>query len=157
MTPEPLVSVIIANWNGAHHLRICLPSLLAQTHRALEIIVVDNGSSDDSLAVVEKHHARWLPLRENVGLAPALNRGVQVATGDFLLFVNNDMRFDLRFVDALLGPLLQDDSVFASDGMQYDWNGAKGVHLATRLTKSPPPTAASVEMVPWLFFYPQPS
>jgi len=156
MSFPPLVSVIIANWNGAHHLRMCLPSLLAQTHKTLEIIVVDNGSSDDSATVAEQFHARWLPLTENLGLAPALNYGAQAATGEFLLFVNNDMQFDPRFVEALLEPLLGDAGVFASDGMQYDWNATKSVHLATRLTKLPPLSASSVEMVPGLFFYPQP-
>jgi GT2 family glycosyltransferase len=153
----PLVSVIIANWNGAHHLRICLPSLLAQTHRPLEIIVADNGSSDDSATVVQEHHATWLPLKENVGLAPALNCGARAAAGEFLLFVNNDMRFDPHFVESLLEPLLDDERVFASDGMQYDWNGTKAEHLAARLVKSRPASVSYVEMVPWLFFYQQSS
>lgn len=156
MNSSPLVSVIIANWNGAHHLRFCLPSLCAQSHKPLEIIVVDNGSADDSAAVTEEFCAQWLPLSTNLGLAPALNQGARIAEGKFLLFVNNDMRFDPGFVTALLEPLLGDDRVFASDGMQYDWNGTKTVHLATRLTKWPPPATASVEFVPSLFFYPQP-
>jgi len=81
----PLVSAIIVNWNGEHHLKICLPSLRAQTYKALEIIVVDNGSTDDSAEVTREFQARWLPLGKNVGLAPALNRGVAQAGGDFLL------------------------------------------------------------------------
>lgn len=151
-----MVSVIIANWNGAHHLRVCLPSLLAQFHKPLEIIVVDNGSTDDSATVAEEFHANWLPLTKNLGLAPALNQGAGIAGGEFLLFVNNDMRFDPGFVAALLEPLLRDDRVFASDGMQFDWSGANAVHLASRLTKFPPPATAFVELVPLLFFYPQP-
>ena len=92
MNTKPAVSAIIVNWNGAHHLRICLPSLLSQTLTSLEIIVVDNGSKDDSVEVARELQARWLPLGENVGLAPALNRGAKAAAGDFLLFINNDMR-----------------------------------------------------------------
>jgi GT2 family glycosyltransferase len=155
MTP-PLVSVIIANWNGAHHLRLCLPSLRAQTHPALEIIVVDNGSSDDSAAVAGEHNARWLPLAQNLGLAPALNQGASSASGDFLLFVNNDMRFDPGFVSALLAPFSSGDRLFATDGMQFDWEGAIAAHLAVRLTKRPPADRPSVQLVPGLFFYQQP-
>lgn len=155
MTPPPRVSAIIANWNGAHHLRICLPSLHAQTHPPLEIIVVDNASTDDSAAAAHEFGAKWLPLAKNSGLAPALNRGARIAAGEFLLFVNNDMRFDPDFVKALLDPLLRDGRAFASDGLQYDWEGTNAVHLATRLTKSPPPFTSSVEFVPWLSFYPQ--
>src|SRR4029077_19858597 len=99
---QPEVSGIIGNCNGAHHLKICLPSLLAQSFKQLEIIVVDNGSKDDSEGVTREFHSRWLPLERNVGLAPALNRGAAIAKGDFLLFINNDMRFDPEFVASLV-------------------------------------------------------
>lgn len=155
MTEPPLVSVVIVNWNGAHHLRVCLPSLLEQSHHPLEIIVVDNGSIDDSAAVTEKFHARWLPLTENVGLAPALNHGAAIAGGSFLLFVNNDMRFDPRFVAALLEPFSSDNRIFATDGMQYYWDDPKAAHLAVRLTKHPSARCSSVELVPGLSFYQQ--
>jgi GT2 family glycosyltransferase len=155
MPEPPVVSVVIVNWNGAHHLRVCLPSLLEQSHQPLEIIVVDNGSSDDSAAVTEEFHVRWFPLTENVGLAPALNQGAAIAGGQFLLFVNNDMRFDPGFVAALLEPFSSDNRIFATDGMQYYWEGSKPAHLAVRLTKHPPSGCSSVELVPGLFFYQQ--
>ena len=155
MTERFLVSVVIVNWNGAHDLRVCLPSLLEQSHQLLEIIVVDNGSTDDSAAVTEEFQARWLPLKENVGLAPALNQGAAIAAGQFLLFVNNDMRFDTGFVSTLLGPFSSDNRIFATDGMQYYWEGSKPAHLAVRLTKHPPSGRSSVELVPGLFFYQQ--
>jgi GT2 family glycosyltransferase len=155
MTEQPLISVVIVNWNGAHHLRVCLPSLLEQSHQPLEILVVDNGSTDDSAAVTEEFQARWLPLKENVGLAPALNQGAAIAAGKFLLFVNNDMRFDSGFVEALLAPFSSDNRIFATDGMQYYWEDSKPAHLAVRLTKHPPSGCSSVELVPGLFFYQQ--
>jgi GT2 family glycosyltransferase len=155
MAGPPIVSVVIVNWNGAHHLRVCLPSLLKQSHQPLDIIVVDNGSSDDSAAVTREFHARWLPLAENAGLAPALNQGAAIAEGQFLLFVNNDMRFDPGFVAALLEPFSSDNRIFATDGMQYYWEGSEPAHLAARLTKHPPRGHASVELVPGLFFYQQ--
>jgi GT2 family glycosyltransferase len=155
MTEQPLISVVIVNWNGAHHLRVCLPSLLEQSHQPLEILVVDNGSTDDSAAVTEEFQARWLPLKENVGLAPALNQGAAIAAGKFLLFVNNDMRFDSGFVEALLAPFSSDNRIFATDGMQYYWEDSKPAHLAVRLTKHPPSSCSSVELVPGLFFYQQ--
>jgi GT2 family glycosyltransferase len=153
MNARPAVSAIIVNWNGAHHLRTCLPSLLAQTFQSLEIVVVDNGSKDDSAEVTREFHARWLPLGANVGLAPALNRGAAIASGDFLLFVNNDMRFDPGFLAALIEPLKNDESIFATDGMQFSWDGNERVHLAARLVKRKPRGGASVELVPGLFFY----
>jgi GT2 family glycosyltransferase len=157
MKGKPAVSAIIVNWNGAPHLRVCLPSLRSQSFNSLEIIVVDNGSSDDSAEVAREFPVRWLGLKENMGLGPALNRGAGIAAGDFLLFVNNDMRFDPGFVAALLEPLLKDDQIFATDGMQYDWDGSAPGHLAARLTNVRPKGQSSVELVPGLYFFQEPS
>jgi len=155
MSEKPRVSVIIVNWNGEEHLRLCLPSLAAQSFKSLEIIVVDNRSSDDSSKVARSLGARWLPLEENLGLAPALNRGAAIARGDLLLFVNNDMRFDPGFVAALAAPLERDEEIFATDGMQFDWDGTVRGHLATRLTNVSPKRDSSTELVPGLYFYQQ--
>jgi len=155
MANKPKVSVIIANWNGAEHLRICLPSLASQSFKSLEIIVVDNHSSDDSAEVTRSHSARWLPLENNVGLAPALNRGATIAKGEMLLFVNNDMRFDPGFVATLVEPLERDEEIFATDGMQFNWDGSVRGHLAARLTNVPPRLDRSTQLVPGLYFYQQ--
>jgi hypothetical protein len=97
--------------------------------------------------------ARWLPSGANVGLAPALNRGATVATGDFLLFINNDMRFDSGFLAALIEPLRQNENMFATDGMQFNWDGTERGHLAARLAKRRPSRYSSTELVPGLYFY----
>jgi len=153
MNGKPAVSAIIVNWNGAHHLRICLPSLRSQSFKSLEILVVDNGSSDDSAEVAREWEVRWLGLDRNIGLAPALNRGAAIAAGDFLLFVNNDMRFDREFVAALVEPLLKDDEIFSTDGMQYNWEGTAPGHLAARLTNVRPKGRTFAELVPGLYFF----
>lgn len=155
MTAKPKVSAIIANWNGAHHLRICLPSLREQTFRSLEIIVADNGSSDDSEEVTRQLEARWLGLGENIGLAPALNRGAAVAEGEYFLFVNNDMRFDREFVGALVEALEEDEGIFATDGMQFNWEGSEKGHVAIRLARKRPKQGTPVEIVPGLYFFQQ--
>jgi GT2 family glycosyltransferase len=152
MDVKPKVSAIIANWNGAEHLQTCLPSLLAQSYSPLEIIVVDNASSDRSADVAESFGVKWLPLNHNSGLAPALNRGASVATGEFLLFLNNDMRFDPQFVAALVEPLETDEKIFATDGMQFNWDGTLRGHMATRLLNVRPRTDSSTELVPGLYF-----
>jgi GT2 family glycosyltransferase len=153
MLENTKVSVVIVNWNGAEHLRYCLPSLNSQSLKPQEIIVVDNRSSDDSQEAARIHGARWVPLQENVGLAPGLNRGAAAARGDFLLFVNNDMRFDPGFIAALAEPFERDEKMFATDGMQFNWDGMTRGHLATRLTSVRPRRQASTELVPGLYFY----
>jgi len=155
MAEKPKVSVIIANWNGAKHLRLCLPSLASQSYKPLEIIVVDGCSCDDSAEVARSHGVRWLPLEKNLGLAPSLNRGAMIAKGDLLLFANNDMRFDPRFVAALVEPLEEDDEIFATDGMQFSWDGTIRGHLAARLRNFRRRPDYSTELVPGLYFYQQ--
>lgn len=74
---------------------------------------------------------------QNVGLAPALNAGGHIARGDVLLFVNNDMRFDDRFIESLVTPMYSDHRVFACDALQYNWEGQRIVHWACRLEHKP--------------------
>src|SRR5215469_11595728 len=149
---EPRVSVVIVNWNGAKHLRVCLPSLRSQSFKSLEIIVVDNRSSDDSADVTNSFGARWLPLDRNIGLAPALNRGAAAAEGNLLLFVNNDMRFDPNFVAKLTEPFQGNEDIFATDGRQFNWDGTIQGHLAARLTNVRRREKSAVELVPGLYF-----
>ena len=152
---RPRVSVVIANWNGANHLPICIPSLQSQSFTSLEIIIVDNGSSDRSAEVAQSFGVRWFPLKSNLGLAPALNRGAEIALGDLLLFVNNDMRFDPKFVEELVGPLDRGTTIFATDGMQFNWDGTFRGHMAARLSTVDPRSDTSSELVPGLYFQQQ--
>lgn len=89
---QPLVSVIVLNWNGAAFLPRCLDALQAQTFQDFEVLVVDNGSTDQSVSDVE---ARWPSFRlvrlgQNLGFAIANNRGAELARGHWLAFLNND-------------------------------------------------------------------
>ncbi|MDY6876543.1 MAG: glycosyltransferase family 2 protein [Chloroflexota bacterium] len=99
-----LVSVIIPNWNGAHHLPICLESLRRQTCRDFEVIVADNGSSDGSLDLLSRDYAevRVLPLGENRGFAGACNAGMQAAQGEFIVLLNNDTETDPYWLEEVV-------------------------------------------------------
>ena len=147
----PLVSTIVVNWNGARDLETCLASLLRQSYCPLEIIVVDNASTDDSATVAQRLGVRWLALDQNVGLAPALNRGAEAANGELLLFLNNDMRFHEEFAAAMVVEMLERDDIFAVDALQYDWNGAHEVHLGTRLSTRASEGAFSHQLTPGLY------
>jgi hypothetical protein len=94
-TPEdrPGVSVVVPNWNGRHWLPGCLESLDAQTRAPAEVIVVDNGSSDGSLAWLADAHpgVRVQALGANTGFAHAANRGVEAARSELVALVNTDV------------------------------------------------------------------
>jgi GT2 family glycosyltransferase len=92
VTQEPLVSVIIPNWNGAEHLPTCLDALDAQTWPHVEIIVADNASTDGSQALIRGRypHVRLVELAENRGFAGACNAGIRAAAGQIIALLNND-------------------------------------------------------------------
>lgn len=90
------ISIIIPNWNGAPHLPTCLKSLRAQTFRDFDVIVVDNASQDDSLALLARDYAevRVLALSKNTGFTGACNAGLRAGSGEFLILLNNDTEAD---------------------------------------------------------------
>jgi GT2 family glycosyltransferase len=103
----PLVSVVIPNLNGRRHLERCLPALSASTTLPHEVIVVDNGSTDDSLAWLgcEWPAVRTIDLRRNLGFAEANRRGVAAARGPYVALRNNDTEPTAGWLEALLAPL----------------------------------------------------
>lgn len=127
------VSVIVLNCNGAEHLPACLESLYVQNYPALEIIVADNGSTDNSKEVSARYAGvLFIDLGGNLGFARGNNAGAHKASGDFLFFVNNDMRFPPDLICTLVGVITQDDSLFALDVRQMSWDGERVVHAAVR-------------------------
>ena len=107
--PEPpAASVVIPNWNGAHHLPVCLDALRAQTYPHVEVILVDNGSTDGSQLLVQEQYpeVQLLALDCNLGLTGGNNAGFRAARGETLISLNNDTETDPHFVEALVTALL---------------------------------------------------
>jgi GT2 family glycosyltransferase len=91
--PRVPVSVVVVNWNGRAHLEVCLESLRRQTLPGIEILLVDNGSTDDSLAFVAARFGdtvRVVALAENRGYAGGLNAGIVAARGRYVMPLNSD-------------------------------------------------------------------
>jgi len=91
-SPGPLLSIVIPNWNGARFLPACLDALARQSWRRLEVIVVDNASSDGSCALLRRDYPqlRLSELPHNAGFTGACNAGLRVARGELLGLLNND-------------------------------------------------------------------
>jgi len=150
VSERPLVSTLVLNWNGAHLLPDCLATLAKQDCPAHEIVVVDNGSVDDSAAVAARYPARWLPMGENLGFTRAYNRAVHDAKGELLFFVNNDMRFEPDCITRLARVLTADDTLFAADPTQRSWDGARVIHGRTRFV---PGSYHDIVVPPWAVEY----
>src|SRR6187549_3720033 len=91
MTEErPLVSIIVPVYNGERYLRAALESIFAQTYRPLEVIVVDDGSVDDSGVIAQSFPEVRYIRQENQGVAAARNHGIETARGEFYAFLDQD-------------------------------------------------------------------
>jgi glycosyltransferase involved in cell wall biosynthesis len=89
--PKQLVSVVVINYNYGRYLRECIESVLAQDYKPLEVIVVDDGSTDDSRAIIKSYSPRLTPaFKPNGGVISATNRGFQMSHGSVVIFVDAD-------------------------------------------------------------------
>ena len=118
---EPHVSIIIPCFNYGRFLAEAVESALEQTHVPLEVIVIDDGSTDDSYDVA----SRFVPdvevlTQPNQGLVAVLNRGLQRAAGDFFVILSADDALRPSYVETLLAALLrQPGAAYAYSAMEY--------------------------------------
>ncbi len=133
----PKVSVIVLNYNGAHLLPDCLESLQRQDWPNLEIIVADNGSSDNSRAVAEGLIVRFFSMERNYGYSVGNNKAAGVCSGEYLLFLNNDTRVERSSVRILVETLLSDPAIFSADPRVLSWDGTCVIHHPFRFAPGP--------------------
>jgi GT2 family glycosyltransferase len=86
------VAAVIPNWNGAARLAKLFEFLAAQTHPIDRVIVVDNGSTDNSVAVAARAGASVIELSANTGFSHAVNCGIRAADADWIVILNNDVQ-----------------------------------------------------------------
>ena len=102
---NPLISIIVPTYNVEKYIRTCIESILAQTYRNIEVIIVNDGSTDQSLAVISdlicSHHNVKVINQKNQGVSVARNTGIDVATGKYITFVDPDDKIMPDFVSSL--------------------------------------------------------
>ena len=111
----PLVSIIIPHWNGLDVITDCLESLRSTSYKKIEIIVVDNNSSDDSVNQIRKKFpkVKLFENTKNEGYAGGCNRGSGIAKGEYLLFLNNDTIQNKDWIDNLVTKIESDPLIAA--------------------------------------------
>lgn len=101
-----LVSIIIPVYNVAQYLDDCLNSIIRQTYKNLEIIIIDDGSTDDSLEICRSFTAKDKRLKvlhqDNAGVSSARNAGLNIMTGNYVLFIDSDDRIEQNMVESFI-------------------------------------------------------
>ena len=105
-----LVSIIIPAYNEEEVIGNCLKSLEKQSYRPLEVIIVDDGSSDNTLKIAKKFNIPVLK-QNHQGPGPARNLGASIAKGEILVFADSDMTFDKDFVKDLTKPIIEGKTI----------------------------------------------
>ena len=119
-----LVSVIVVNWNGEKYIRRCLSSLMKQTYPETDVILVDNGSKDNSLNIAKKYfpEVRVIKLSKNYGFAKANNIGLEQAKGEFICLLNNDAFPESNWIEEIVKTIRSypEAAAIASKMLNYD-------------------------------------
>ncbi len=110
------VSVVVVNYNGRHHLERCLPALMETRDVDVEVIVVDNASSDGSVEWLEREWpgVKVLALQENLGFGEANRHGAEAASAPYVALLNSDTEVEPDWLWPLLVPLVTDPEVGAT-------------------------------------------
>lgn len=115
MSDYPTVSIIIANWNGGDVFKSCLVSLSKITYPNWQLIVADNGSSDQSEklpAKILKHKKKFLIKNtRNLGFSTANNQGVKKSSGKYILLLNNDTQVTNNFLEIMIKKMEDDRTI----------------------------------------------
>ena len=129
------VSLVVVNWDRRDLLRACLRSLEAQTFRDFEILVVDNGSQDGSVAMVEREFPQIRLIRNvaNRGFCAANNQAIAAAAGRYVALLNNDAEADPRWLEELLGAFDRGEDVGMAASKILVWESRSTIDKAGHL------------------------
>ena len=127
------VSIIVPIYNKEKYLEKCLDSILGQTYRDLEIILVDDGSTDNSLAICQRYAEKDPRIKiyhkPNGGVSSARNLGLEKSTGKYISFVDPDDFIHSEFIERLEMMLVQSDAEIAYCKMLDVWEGSDVEHI----------------------------
>jgi GT2 family glycosyltransferase len=133
---NPTVIVVILNWNGRKYLQQFLPSVVSSTYTNLEIVVADNGSTDDSMAFVRSNfpNIRIIELKENFGFARGYNEALKQLDADYFVLLNSDVEVRPGWIEPMIDLMQRNPKIgvcqpkllMYSDHKSFEYAGAAG-------------------------------
>ena len=134
---QPLVSIIVPIYNTARYLPACLDSIITQTHQNLEIILIDDGSTDHSGQIADNYAKKDSRIKvihqKNQGQSAARNLGLTMVKGEYVSFLDSDDKIKPTFIEELLTPLVNSNASLSVCGMHYKRlkaNTAENVYIS---------------------------
>jgi len=126
MKNSPLISIVVPVYNVEQYLKQCIESIVRQTYKNIEIILVDDGSTDNSGVVCDEWSDRDCRIKvihkANGGLSDARNAGMQIATGELIGFVDSDDYISENMYELLYNNMLENESDISACGVQMFWD-----------------------------------
>jgi GT2 family glycosyltransferase len=115
-TPAPSVAIAILNWNGKKFLESLLPQLQQLTYANYTVYVIDNKSSDNSIAYIQSAHryVKVIELDGNYGFAGGYNKGLKLMNEDYYLMINSDVEVPPSFIEPLVNMMERDTNIASS-------------------------------------------
>ena len=135
MNRQPKISVIIPMYNAEKYISECLNSVLVQTYKNLEIIVIDDGSTDDSIKIAENKGKNIKIIRQkNFGVSVARNSGFAVATGEWIHFVDADDKLsNIDFYEKMIEAITDPNIDIAAVGVVDEKHGSRPTYSYKRV------------------------
>ncbi|HEX5005914.1 MAG TPA: glycosyltransferase family 2 protein [Hyphomonadaceae bacterium] len=158
--PSAKVSVLLPTFNRARYVGAAINSLLSQIHKPFEIIILDDGSTDETAAICSSFGDRvnYVRITDNGGKSAAINLGIGLARGDFIWIMDDDDFVLPVALSLLLAPLLADDSLGFSFGAlrKFSMSEDGRIHFAEADARPPGPSSLFVHLMEDCFITGQP-
>jgi glycosyltransferase involved in cell wall biosynthesis len=131
MNPEPLITIITVVFNGEKYLEQTIQSVINQTYKNIEYLIIDGGSTDGTLDIIrqyEKHISYWVS-EPDKGLYDAMNKGIGLAKGELIGMINSDDWYELNAVEIMVNAFILNPSktIFHADRFNINNNGERHI------------------------------
>lgn len=124
-----VVSIIVPVYNVEHNIRKCITSILLQSYEFIEVILIDDGSQDNSGHICDDYEKKDKRVhcyhKQNAGLGLARNTGLKYATGDYVLFIDSDDYIDTKMVEIMLEKMIKHEVEMVSTNFIYNGQSQK--------------------------------
>jgi len=129
---NPLISVNIITYNSQKYINDCLGSVFGQTYSNIEILVIDNASTDNTVKYLKnlpkKNNLKIIFNKKNIGFTGGHNQGIKNSKGDYILCLNHDVALDKNFIKEAINTIKKDNKIAAVQGKLLRWNTGNPIH-----------------------------